>query len=123
MPNPSLPLDTYLDAVAKRAGQDPEKECGCPAWVVGCVHYGRVVLYGRYSPCPCPMKSDLPPAGNGKWVVFDLNDSPVDCPILGVKGTHYLVGWRVEGQRFHSQDLAQAEFDRRAEALRLSDAG
>ena len=113
----ALPLDSYLDAIARRQGQDPEKECGCPEWVLRCVHLDgapRVALVDE---------SAIPPhCGSLSGLHYSLHSAPegrtlqyepccVLCPQLTITGCISCEA--------ASDDIAQAEFDRLAEQLRV----
>lgn len=93
-----------------------QRECGCPPWVLRCVHFeGQILVLGetgRHAPGGCYLKRT---GEFGVWI-----GERFVAHNCGARG-HLLLpvtsDWGM-GFPYRSQSTANAEFDRRAEELR-----
>jgi hypothetical protein len=96
--------------------RDPRQECGCPRWV-RCVHFdGRVLWLADEQPACAALPLHKPPGLFGVYGPGAL--SACNC------GVNHLTFERGESDYFWSNSLpaAEAELERREEALRLEPA-
>lgn len=89
--------------------------CGCPPWVVRCVHFsGMLLAITDASKDDDSKRCDfcLGPASVG-FGVYVLSAPPVSCPSCGLESAWYLEPYEVFARRYAQFEEAEAEFYRR----------